>query len=119
MGEPPEFWVSTVANLLVVVFGALLTTLSYYAYRSRRATPSFRNATLGFGFITAGGIVEPLYQIGIRGSYELSGREMLAMQGFEGGLMAAGLGLLFWAIVSYRRPSQPDSVAAPLDSDES
>lgn len=118
MGEPPEFWMFTVANTLVFVFGGLLTALSYYAYRARASSPSFRNATLGFAFVTAGGMVEPTYQLGIRGSYQLSGREMLAMQAVDGGLMATGLALLFWAIAGYQRSSERGNVTISLDSDE-
>lgn len=119
MAEPLEFWVFALANLFVFGFGSILTVLSYLAYRSRSGAPSFRNATLGFGIITIGGLVEPVYQLGVRGDYHLTGREMLAMQAIEGGLMAIGLGLLFYAIAGYQRSSPPSTGSVHLRSDES
>lgn len=103
MAEPPEFWLFTVTNVIVFVLGSIVTMMSYLAYRSQPASRSFRNSTLGFAFITLGGAVEPIYQLGVRGDYNLDGREILAMQGAEGILIAVGLALLFFAITDYGR----------------
>lgn len=98
MAEPPELWTFLFANLFVFGFGATLTTLSYYAYRVNDRRPSFRLSTIGFGILTLGGIVEPLYQLGLKQDYLISGRELLALQTIEGAFVAAGLGLLFYSI---------------------
>lgn len=98
MAEPPELWSFLVANLFVFAFGATLTTLSYYAYRTNDRKASFRLSTIGFGILTLGGVVEPLYQLGYRGDYQISGRELLALQTMEGLFVAIGLGLLFYSI---------------------
>lgn len=98
MAEPPEFWTFTVANILMFGFGATLTTLSYYAYRSTGRKPSYFRSTLGFALITLGGLAEPIYQLGLKGDYHLGGRELLALQTAEALLTAVGLGLLFYAI---------------------
>lgn len=119
MAEPFEFWMFAIANLFVFAFGSVLTVLSFVAYRSRTADRSFRDATLGFGAITVGGLVDPIYQIGIRGDYHLTAREMLAMQAIEGGLIAVGLGLLFYAVSGYRRSDPPADVTVSVRSDES
>ena len=98
MAEPPELWAFAVANLFTFVFGATLTSLSYYAYRSTGRRRSFGLSTVGFGLITVGGLAEPVYQLGLKGDYHLSGRELLALQTAEGLLIAVGLGLLFSSI---------------------
>ena len=103
MAEPPELWTFTAANLVMFGFGATLTTLSYYAYRSTGRQPSYFLSTLGFGLITVGGLAEPVYQLGLKGDYHLSGREMLAVQTAEAMLTALGLGLLFYAIYAHDR----------------
>lgn len=108
MSEPPELWTFLFANLFVFGFGATLTTLSYYAYRVNNRRPSFRLSTIGFGVLTLGGIVEPVYQLGLRGDYSISGRELLALQSLEGAFVAVGLGLLFYSI--YIHNSGPDAV---------
>lgn len=104
MAEPPEFWAFLLANLVLGLFGGVLTALSFTAYR-RNGKTSFRNATLGFAFVTLGGSVEPIYQLPVKGSYELGGREMLALQSVEGILIGLGLALLFFSIYAYERPS--------------
>lgn len=98
MAEPPELWTFLVANLFVFGFGATLTSLSYYAYRVNGRKPSFRLSTIGFGVLTIGGVVEPIYQLGLKGDYSISGRELLALQTMEGIFVAIGLGLLFYSI---------------------
>lgn len=112
MAEPPELWTFLLANLFVFGFGATLTTLSYYAYRVNDRKPSFRLSTVGFGILTLGGIVEPIYQLGFKGDYQISGRELLALQTMEGAFVAIGLGLLFYSIYIHNSRSR----SAYLDS---
>lgn len=102
MTDPPELWTFLLANVFVFAFGATLTTLSYYAYRRNGRSPSFRLSTIGFGVLTLGGVAEPIYQFGIRGDYQISGRELLALQTIEGAFLAVGLGLLFYSIYVHR-----------------
>lgn len=103
MAEPPEVWTFAAANVVSFVFGAVLTGVSYLAYRYRGRSASFLYATLGFGTITAGGLAEPVYQLGFKTDNTASGRELLALQTIEGLLVAAGLGLLFYSIYEYDR----------------
>lgn len=105
MAEPPELWTFVLANLFVFAFGATLTTLSYYAYRVNGRKPSFRHSTIGFGILTLGGVVEPIYQLGLRGDYMISGRELLALQSIEGAFVALGLALLFYSIYIHNTDS--------------
>jgi hypothetical protein len=99
VAEPPELWVFVLSNLFVFGLGGVLTGLSYRAFR-RTDTRSFALAAAGFALITAGSLVEAVYELGIRGSYELGGRELLALHSVEGLLIGLGLAGLF---VSLRR----------------
>lgn len=108
MAEPPELWTFLLANLFVFAFGATLTTLSYYAYRTNDRRPSYRLSTIGFGILTLGGVFEPLYQLGYKGDYNISGRELLALQTMEGAFLAIGLGLLFSSIYIHRSGSRSE-----------
>lgn len=106
MAEPPELWTFAIANLLTFGLGVVLTGLSYHAYRVNSYNPSFRRATIGFGLLTLGMVVEPAYQLGIRGDYRLGGRELLALQTIEGVLLGVGLGMLFYSIYRHNRRSE-------------
>lgn len=108
MAEPPELWSFLLANLFVFAFGATLTTLSYYAYRTSDRRASYRLSTIGFGVLTLGGVVEPLYQLGYRGDYHISGRELLALQTMEGVFIAIGFGLLFYSIYIHNSASRTE-----------
>lgn len=103
MADPPELWTFAIVNLLTFALGFVLTGLSYYAYHNDGGSRSFRNATVGFGLLTLGMAVAPVYQLGIRGDYDLGGRELLALQTVEGLLLAAGLGMLFYSIYRHNR----------------
>lgn len=119
MAEPPELWTFLFANLFVFAFGATLTTLSYYAFRVNDREPSFRLSTFGFGVLTVGGVVEPVYQLGIKGDYSVSGRELLALQSIEGVFIAVGFGLLFYSIYIHdtaTKKTHVDSLDSPSDS---
>ncbi len=100
MSEPPELWTFVASNVLVLALGGALTVLSYRAYR-RLDRPPLRTAALGFGVITLGTLVEAVYELGIRGSYELTGRELLTLHTVEGAFIAAGLAALFYSLARY------------------
>ena len=100
MAEPPEFWAFILSNVLVLLMGGVLMGLSYRAF-SRSGNGSFRAASLGFGVVTIGALIEMIYELGIRGSYELSGRELLALHTVEGVLIAAGMAILFYSVARY------------------
>lgn len=101
MAEPVEFWTFLASNLVVLAFGGVLTSLSLVAYLRNPENRAFGAATAGFGAITAGAMVEAVYELGIRGSYELGGRELLALHTVEGILIALGLAMLFYSIRQY------------------
>lgn len=101
MSKPPELWAFVIANTGLFVASGVLTALSYVAYRQSGGDSSYRAATVGFGFVVLGGLVEPVYQLGVKDGYSLNGNELLALQSGEGALITLGLGLLFWAIVNH------------------
>lgn len=100
MAEPPEFWAFLVANSLLFVAGGTLTGLSYRAYLRVRQQ-ALRLASGGFALITIGGLLELLYQLGIRQDYHLGGRESLALQTIESLVITAGLVVIFYALSKY------------------
>lgn len=116
VAEPPELWTFLAFNLIILVFGGVLTAFSYLTY-VRTASEQFRRATAGFVLVTFGGVVEPIYELGVKNGYRLSGRELLAIQSVEGLLIGLGLGALFYSIYSFtpsggRRPSATESGGA-------
>lgn len=86
-------------NFLTLLLGGILSILSYRVYR-RRKTRSFKVATIGFVTITVASIIEAVYEIGVRRSFELSGEELILLHTVESLLLAAGLGLLFYSIMN-------------------
>lgn len=100
MSEPVELWVFVVSNAIVLAFGGGITLLSLRAYR-RTGNASFHGAAVGFGLITAGSLLEAVYQLVLRRSYELPGRELLVLQTVEGLLIALGLAALFYSLRAY------------------
>lgn len=85
-------------NILTLIFGGILSALSYRAY-SRRKIKSFKIATIAFVIITIGSVIEAIYEIGVRRSFELSGQELIILHSAESLLLAIGLGLLFYSIL--------------------
>lgn len=106
VAEPPELWTFLASNVVVLLFGSILTVVSYITYY-RNDREHFRCAAAGFGLVTLGGLSELIYQLGVKGSYWLGGRELLAVQSVEGLLIGFGLATLFYSIYSYS-PRQPD-----------
>ena len=97
MAEPLEFYAFVATNLAVLALGGLLTALSVAAYR-RSGTPSLRAAAGGFGLIAIGTVFDAVYELGIRGSYELGGRELLLLHTVQTLVVGLGLAVLFLAI---------------------
>lgn len=87
-------------NLLQFAFGIAITGLSYLAYRKSGKT-TFRNSTIGFLLITIGGVSAPVYQLGIRADYVVTGRELLELQIIEGTLIAVGLAFLLFSVYTH------------------
>jgi hypothetical protein len=46
-------------------------------------------------------VADIIYELGIRQSYELPGRELLALHTVQGVLIAAGLAMLFYSLRSH------------------
>ena len=103
--DEPELWTFVLANVSLFVVSSVLTGLSYLAYRRSDDRSSFRFASVGFGLVVLGGLVEPLYQLVVRGDYNITGSELLLLQTGEGFLIAGGLGILFYAITHHRTNS--------------
>lgn len=97
MAEPPELWLFAVTTLFVLVPGSLLTGLSLGAFR-RRGLPQYRLATLGFLGVTLGTVGDALYQFLLKGSYALTGRELLLLQSVESALVGLGLVAMFLSL---------------------
>lgn len=100
MSNPPEFWAYLLSNGLVLLLGGVLVSLSGAAYRRTTRRP-FAYASVGFGLITFGSLVEAVYELGIRGSFALGERELLALHAVEGLVVAAGLAILFYSLRAY------------------
>ena len=115
MDKSPELWACILANTVLFLIASVLTALSYLAYRRSDGQSSYRFATIGFGFVVLGGLVEPVYLFGVRGNYNLQGTELLALQAGEGVLIALGLGLLFYAITCHDSRSSVADDATPTD----
>ncbi|MFB6106259.1 MAG: hypothetical protein ABEJ70_04725 [Halobacteriaceae archaeon] len=100
MAEPPEFWAFLLGNAGTLVVGGALSLLSFRAYLRTRHR-SLELAAAGFGFITVGTLVEVGYELGIRGSFDLSGRELLTLHTVESLVIMSGLVVIFYALSRY------------------
>jgi hypothetical protein len=118
MNELLSLWLFVIVNMLVFLFGCLITGLSYLAYHSSERNPSFKTTTLGFGLITIGCIVEPVYQFGIKRDFNVSSLELLQLQALEGTFIALGLILLFSSIYRYSTASFDENRSYRVSADE-
>lgn len=109
MDNTPELWVYLFTNVGAVVAGSLLTALSFLAYRRNSDQLSYRFATVGFGLIVLGTLVDPVYLFRMAVDYRLTFTELLLLQVSEDVFFAAGLGVLFYAIT--RHDSSSSSTA--------
>lgn len=118
MADPLEVWVLIAVNFFGFFLAAILTVLSYYAYQSGEKKTSLRNATAGFGLLTVGTAIEPMYQVGIEGTPVLASDQNITLQLIEGAVISLGFFALFFSIYRYSSRSQRRSVAiSRLDDD--
>lgn len=122
MDSSPELWAFILANTGLFLVSSVLTILSYVAYRQSNGRSSYLITTVGFGIIGLGGLVEPVYQLLVRGDSHVNGTELMWLQAGEGILIAGGLGLLFYAITRYDSRSSSTTETTyrfgPQDSDD-
>lgn len=105
-----EVWVLIAVNFFGFFLAAILTALSYYAYRSGEQKTSLRNATAGFGLLTIGTAIEPIYQVGIEGTHVLASDQNITLQLIEGAVISLGFLALFFSIYRYSSRPQRRSV---------
>lgn len=96
-----ELWAFIFANTILFITSSVLMVLSYIAYSRSEMKTSYLFATVGFGAVVLGGLVEPAYQLVVKDGPGLERTELLWLQTGEGVLIASGLGLLFYAIISH------------------
>lgn len=101
MDNTLELWIYLLTNVGAIVAGSLLTGLCFLAYRRNGDQSSYRFATIGFGLILLGTLVDPVYFFRMSFDYRLTNAELLLLQISEDVLFAAGLGTLFYAIVHH------------------
>lgn len=101
-----KVWILLLVNFLGVLLGIVITGLSYVAYRSNDQKKALRNATIGFGLLTAGTAVEPVYQLGIVGTHVLASEQNVPLQILEASMISTGFLVLFFSIYKYRARSQ-------------
>lgn len=101
-----EVWVLVFVNFLGFFLGTAITGISYIAYRFKNPRPSLRNATIGFGLLTLGTAIEPMYQLGVKGSHVLASGHNLRLQILEGAVISLGFLVLFFSIYRYSARSR-------------
>jgi hypothetical protein len=101
-----DVWLLIAVNFLGFILGTIVTGISYYAYVTGEKKTALRNATVGFGLLTAGLAVEPAYQIGIEGSHVLASEQNVTLQFVEGVLFSLGFLVLFFSIYRYGSRSE-------------
>jgi hypothetical protein len=118
VAEPLEVWLLIVVNFLGFILGTVITGISYYAYRMGDGKTSLRNATVGFGLITLGVAIEPIYQLGIEGTYVLASEQNVTLQAIEGTILSLGFLVLFFSIYRYRPRSRRQKISVDGVNDE-
>lgn len=91
-----------VANVVQFAFGVAITGISYWAYRSTGRKTSLRNSTVGFLCITVGGVLAPVYELGIKSDYSITAQELLKLQIIEGTVIGVGLAFLLVSVYSHK-----------------
>ena len=105
-----EVWLLIAVNFFAFFLGVVITGVSYVAYRSHGRTTSLRNATVGFGLITFGTAIEPIYQLGVAGTHVLASNQNISLQIIEGTVISLGFLLLFFSIYRYRARSRRQTI---------
>lgn len=111
-------WLLFALKFLGFFLGVFITTLSFHAYRSSDGNTSLRNATLGFGFLTAATVVEPAYQLLIQGSHVLASEQHLGVKVTESTLISLGFLVLFFSIYRYSSRSTRQTITISGVDDE-
>ena len=93
-------------NLAQFAFAGTITAVSYWAYRSTGRRSSLRYATIGFLCITIGGLLAPIYELGIKSDPEITMQELLTVQIVEVTVIGVGLALLLYSIYGYDTGTQ-------------
>lgn len=113
-----QVWALIAVNFLGFFLGAIITSVSYYAYRNNERKTSLRNATIGFGFLTLGIAIEPVYQVGVEGTHVLASDQNISLQLIEGTVISLGLLVLFFSIYRYNTRSHRQTVTINGVDDE-
>lgn len=111
-------WLLFALKFLGFFLGAFITTLSFYAYRNSDGNTSLRNATLGFGLLTAGTAVEPAYQLVVQGSHVLASEQHVGLKVMESSLISLGFLVLFFSIYKYSSRSTRQTITISGVDDE-
>lgn len=114
----PEIWIMFAVNFFASFLGLFITGISYFGYRSNDRKPSLRNATIGFGLITLGTVVEPAYQLGIVGTHVLASNQNVPLQIAEASLTSLGFAVLFLSIYRYSSRSSHQRITVSELDDE-
>lgn len=102
----PEVWVLVAVNFFEFFLGLVMMGVSFLAYWRNGRKPALRNATAGFGLLTLGTVVEPVYQLGFVGTTVLASDRNVVLQIAEGALISLGFLVLFFSIYRYRSRSE-------------
>jgi len=100
VAEAAAFWLFVVANLGVLALGSLLAALSLAAHR-RSGRPELRLAGVGFALVAVGSVLDAVYELGVRGSFWLTGRELVLLHTVQTLVVGAGLAVVFLALRRY------------------
>lgn len=109
-GHDLGIWLLVAVNFLGFILGTIITSISYYAYRSGDRNSSLRNAIIGFGFLTLGTAIEPLYQLSIQRTHILASEQNITLQVIEGVVLSLGFLILFFSIYRYSSGSTRETI---------
>ncbi|MFB6178828.1 MAG: hypothetical protein ABEI77_03775 [Halorientalis sp.] len=91
------YWLYVGTNLLVLLVGGALTYLSYVAYQ-RTTDESLGLATVGFGVVTLGALLEMAYDFLVTRGRELTTSDLFVLRTVESLVIGLGLLVLFYAL---------------------
>ncbi|MFB6179994.1 MAG: hypothetical protein ABEI77_09755 [Halorientalis sp.] len=111
MSSSPAVLTFLFVNTGLFVVTGFLAFVSYFAYTESDGQRSFLLSMLGFILILCGGLVEPVYQLGLHANETLEPSKILLAGSVEDVLFGVGLFVLFLAITSH----ETDTTAHPSD----